>query len=133
MVNTEGYLEKLRYYLWHPSQLVKHNKNQQQQQQKKQQIWDRLTLNIKVSSQIRLNKSFVYIQYRLKGPKACNFIKKRLQHMCFSVKFANILTTPFSTEHNRRLYLKNNDTLMVFVTARKINWITFIMSLLWVD
>ena len=26
----------------------------------------------------------------------CNFIKKRLQHGCFPVKFAKILTTPFS-------------------------------------
>ena len=26
---------------------------------------------------------------------ACNFIKKRLQHRCFPVKFANFLRTPF--------------------------------------
>ena len=32
---------------------------------------------------------------------ACNFIKKRLQHRCFPVKFANFLRTPFFTEHLR--------------------------------
>ena len=31
--------------------------------------------------------------------KTCNFIKKRLQHRCFSVKFAKILRTYFLTEH----------------------------------
>ena len=30
--------------------------------------------------------------------KACNSIKKRLQHNCFPVKFANILRTPFFKE-----------------------------------
>ena len=28
------------------------------------------------------------------GPKACNFIKKRLQHRCFPVKFSKILRIP---------------------------------------
>ena len=28
------------------------------------------------------------------GLKACNFVKKRLQHRCFPVKFAKILRTP---------------------------------------
>ena len=27
------------------------------------------------------------------GMKTCNFIKKRLQHMCFHVKFAKFLRT----------------------------------------
>ena len=34
-----------------------------------------------------------------------NFIKKRLQHMCFSVKFAKFLSTPFFTEHLQRVLL----------------------------
>ena len=28
------------------------------------------------------------------GLEACNFLKKRLQHTCFPVKFANFLKTP---------------------------------------
>ena len=28
---------------------------------------------------------------KVAGPQACNFIKKRLQHKCFPVKFAKIL------------------------------------------
>ena len=31
--------------------------------------------------------------------KACNFVKKKLQHRCFPVKFAKFLRTPFFTEH----------------------------------
>ena len=31
---------------------------------------------------------------KVAGPQACNFIKKRLQHRCFSMKFAKILRTP---------------------------------------
>ena len=29
----------------------------------------------------------------------CNFMKKRLQHRCFPVKFASFLSTPFFAEH----------------------------------
>ena len=32
--------------------------------------------------------------YKVAGLKACNFIKKRLQHRCFSVEFAKFLRTP---------------------------------------
>ena len=35
--------------------------------------------------------------------QACNFIKKRLQHRCFSVKCVKFLRTPFFTEHLRWL------------------------------
>ena len=31
--------------------------------------------------------------------KLCNFIKKRLQHKCFPVKFHKFLRAPFFTEH----------------------------------
>ena len=31
--------------------------------------------------------------------QACNFIKKRLQHRCFPIKFTKSLRTPFVTEH----------------------------------
>ena len=30
--------------------------------------------------------------------QACNFIKKRLQHKCFPMKFMKSLRTPFFTE-----------------------------------
>ena len=37
------------------------------------------------------------------GLQACNFVKRRLQHRCFPVKFAKFLRTPFFTEHLRWL------------------------------
>ena len=33
--------------------------------------------------------------------KACNFIKKRLQQLCFTAKFAKFVRTPFLTEYLR--------------------------------
>ena len=36
---------------------------------------------------------------------ACNFIKKRLQHRCFPVKFAIFLRISFFTEHLRWMLL----------------------------
>ena len=38
--------------------------------------------------------------------KACNFLKKRVQHRCFPVKFGNFLRTRFVTEHLRWVLLK---------------------------
>ena len=38
--------------------------------------------------------------------KACNFIKKRLQHRCFPVKFAKFLRTPILKNICGRLLLK---------------------------
>ena len=32
-------------------------------------------------------------------PQDCSFIKRRLQHRCFPVKFAKLLRTAFFTEH----------------------------------
>ena len=29
------------------------------------------------------------------APRACNFIKKKIQHRCFTVKFAKFLRAPF--------------------------------------
>ena len=43
-----------------------------------------------------------------------NVFKKRLQHRCFSVKFAKFLRTTFFTEHLRCLFLSNQ------MTPRKI-------------
>ena len=41
----------------------------------------------------------------IKKLKACNVIKKRLQHRCFPVQFAKFLRTPYFTEHIRLLLL----------------------------
>ena len=35
---------------------------------------------------------------KVTGIHACNFIKKRLQHMCFPMKFAKFLRTPILTQ-----------------------------------
>ena len=42
---------------------------------------------------------------RVAGPKAHNFIKKRLQHKCFPVKFAKFLRTPNLKKICERLVL----------------------------
>ena len=49
-------------------------------------------------------------------PQACNFIKKRIQHKCFPVKF---LRTPFSTEQMRSLLFKirNSNNLFQDISA----------------
>ena len=36
---------------------------------------------------------------KVAGLQACNFVKKRLQHTCYLVKFAKLLRTLFFTEH----------------------------------
>ena len=42
---------------------------------------------------------------KVAAPQACNFIKKRLLHRCFPVKFVKFLGTPCFTEHLRWLLL----------------------------
>ena len=41
------------------------------------------------------------------GLHTCNFIKERLQHGCFPVKFTRFLRTTFFTEHLRWLLVKS--------------------------
>ena len=55
-------------------------------------------------------KSFVkhFAIFTRKYPKACNFIKKRLQHRCFAVKIAIFLRTPFLKNICERLLLNMN-------------------------
>ena len=36
---------------------------------------------------------------KVAGLQACNFVKKRLQHRCYLVKFSKFLRTLFFTEH----------------------------------
>ena len=42
---------------------------------------------------------------KVAGLKSCNFVKKRLQHRCFSVKIAKLSRTAFFIEHLRWLLL----------------------------
>ena len=42
---------------------------------------------------------------KVAGLNACNFVKNRLQHRCFAMKFVKFLITPFLTEHLRWLLL----------------------------
>ena len=53
---------------------------------------------------------------KVAGLKACNFIKKRLQHKCFSVKFVKFQRTPILKNIFERLLLiiyMPNDNLHV--------------------
>ena len=43
---------------------------------------------------------------KVAGPQNCNFIKKRLQHRFFPVKFAKFLRTPCFIEHIQWLLLR---------------------------
>ena len=46
---------------------------------------------------------------KVTGVKACNFIKKRLQHRCFPVKFAKFLRTPILKNFCERLLLLRDE------------------------
>ena len=52
------------------------------------------------------------------GLKACNFIKRRLQHKCFPVKFAKCLRVPFLQNLFSRVlfFLQNSKFFWQFVT-----------------
>ena len=52
-----------------------------------------------------LKNSQMSVSFFNKGPQACNFIKMRLEHKCFPVKFAKLLRAPFFTEHLQWLLL----------------------------
>ena len=47
------------------------------------------------------------------GLKACNFIKKKLQHSCFTEKFAKYSSTTFFTEHLRWGITRQPDKLQL--------------------
>ena len=51
---------------------------------------------------------------KAEGPQPCNFIKKRLQHRCFPVKFVKSLKTPFSTVHLGQLLFKISNSNNLF-------------------
>ena len=42
---------------------------------------------------------------KVADPQACSFIKKRLQHRCFPMKFTKFLRTPFLKKICERLLL----------------------------
>ena len=52
------------------------------------------------------------------GPQVCNFIKKRLQHKCFTVKFSR---TPFSTEQFWWLLFKISSSNNLFKAVSAIS------------
>ena len=49
--------------------------------------------------------------------QACNFIKKRLQHRCFPLKFAKFLRTPFFAEYLWWLLLN------ILHSGKKSHWV----------
>ena len=53
---------------------------------------------------------------KVAGLQACNFIKKRLQHGCFPVKFVKFLRTPFSDNTSRGCLL---DLRVLFLGGKK--------------
>ena len=63
--------------------------------------------------------------------KACNFIKKRHQHRCFSVKFAKFLRPPFFIEHLRWLLLQLRYLLLYFFKKIIIQLNSYFATLLW--
>ena len=69
-----------------------------EQIRRKLRIWSHL---LKKS----LMGNFIFCVVKVADLQTCNFIKKRIQQRCFSVKFAKSLRTPFFTEHLRRLLL----------------------------
>ena len=61
-------------------------------------------MKIQVFLEVFLKNSQILVENTcVGGPHACNFIKKRLQHKCFPVKF---LRTLFSLEQLRWLLFK---------------------------
>ena len=65
------------------------------------------------------------------GLKACNFIKKRLQHRCFPVKFAKLLRTPFFTEHIRWLLLEIYNELSLYCIWER--WMVLFLGTYWLS
>ena len=68
----------------------------------------RRRLNVKQT--LRSSRSQMFFKKSVLGNfawrfQACNFIKKRLQHRCFPMKFAKFLRTPIFTEHLQWLLL----------------------------
>ena len=53
--------------------------------------------------------------------QACNFIKKRLQHMCFAVNIATFLRTPILKKICERLLLHNKFQRLFSVCQSSIN------------
>ena len=56
-------------------------------------------------SHIQKKMSMKSLFYKVVGLQVCNFIKKRLQHRCFPVKFAKVLRTPILENICERLLL----------------------------
>ena len=70
-----------------------------------------------------------FFSNKVAGLLECNFIKKRLQHKCFSVKFAKSWRASFFTEHFRWLLLEISYELSLYciwewwiVSLRGMHW-----------
>ena len=74
-------------------------------------------LKISQISQESICVGFLFLS-KVAAHKACNFIKKRLQHRCFPLKFAKLLRTPFLTEHLRWLLLILKKFRKVLISIR---------------
>ena len=68
---------------------------------------------------------------RLPGLKACNFIKKRIQHSCFPVNIAQFLRTAIFIEHLRWLPLNNYLHTRNTLESRKFRRCFYIPHILW--
>ena len=58
---------------------------------------------------------------KLTGLKACNFIKKRLQHMCFSVKFAKFLRRILKKNYFDEYRQATASILFAFILSHSYN------------
>ena len=74
----------------------------------------------------------------MRNLKACNFIKKKLQHRCFPAKFAKYLRTPSSKNIYERLLLEylifgsgfaSRYAVICFIKAYPISYCCFFMLL----
>ena len=76
---------------------------------RKHLCWSIFLIKLQDSQNGQTHSAFANEQFECVWPfltKACDFIKKRLQHRCFPAKFAKSLRTSLFTEHLPWLQLK---------------------------
>ena len=66
-------------------------------------------------SQISRENTYVRVSFnKVAGQKTWYFIKRRLQHRCFPVKFLKVLRTPFLQNNSGGCFWKQKDILSSF-------------------
>ena len=75
-------------------------------------LYEKTVLKILQYSQLCITPLLESLFNKVTGLQACNFIKRRLQHKCFHVKFAKFFRASFFTEHFRWLFVKTADFCM---------------------